>query len=84
MAIAQWWNLSIAGIHELRIKLSGEQIRIFYFFIYKDFIVLTHCFRKSSDKVSKTEIEKAKNYKKDFINIFTESDLRRLTKNENI
>jgi phage-related protein len=77
-------DILVDGIHELRIKLSGEQIRILYFFIYKDFIVLTHCFRKSSDKVSKTEIEKAKNYKKDFINKFTESDLRRLTKNENI
>jgi phage-related protein len=77
-------DILVDGIHELRIKLSGEQIRILYFFVYKDFIVLTHCFRKSSDKVPKAEIDKAKKYKKDFIDRFTESDLRRLIKNENI
>lgn len=29
------------GIHELRIKLSGEQIRVLYFFTFKEFIILT-------------------------------------------
>ena len=47
------------GIHELRIKLSGDQIRILYFFCYKSFIVLTHVFNKNTDKVPKSEIKKA-------------------------
>lgn len=29
-------------IHELRVKLSGSQVRILYFFCFEDFIVLTH------------------------------------------
>jgi hypothetical protein len=32
------------GIHELRIKLSGNQVRILYFFCYKEYIILTHAF----------------------------------------
>ncbi len=64
------------GIHELRIKLSGEQIRIIYFFCYGEFIILTHAFRKNTDKVPKTEIEKAKKYRNDFIARFNENELR--------
>ena len=64
------------GIHELRIKLSGEQIRIIYFFCFRDFIILTHAFRKNTDKVPKTEIEKAKKYRDDFIARFNENELR--------
>ena len=63
------------GIHELRIKLSGEQIRILYFFCYGDYIVLTHAFTKTTDKVPKKEIKKAKKYRNDFKNRFKEYDL---------
>jgi len=41
------------GIHELRIKLSGNQFRALYFFVYKDYIVMTHVFNKTTDKVPK-------------------------------
>ena len=64
------------GIHELRIKLSGDQIRILYFFCYKDFVILTHAFTKTSKKVQKSEIDLAKKYKKDFLENFNESQLR--------
>jgi len=55
------------GIHELRIKLSGDQIRILYFFFFKDYIVLTHSFTKKTGKVPKAEIKKAKKLRKDFL-----------------
>jgi len=64
------------GIHELRIKLSGEQIRIIYFFYCREFIILTHAFRKKTDKVPKAEIEKAKKYRDDFIARFGENKFR--------
>lgn len=63
------------GIPELRIKLSGEQIRILYFFCYGDYIVLTHTFTKTTEKVSKEEIKKAKEYRDDFKNRYKEDDL---------
>ena len=55
------------GIHELRIKLAGDQNRVLYFFCYRDFIVLTHHFVKKSAKVPKKEINRAKKYREDFL-----------------
>lgn len=55
------------GIHELRIKLSGNQIRILYFFCYKEFIVLTNYFTKKSEKVPKDEILKAIDCRNDLL-----------------
>ena len=65
------------GIHELRIKLSGEQIRILYFFCYRDFIILTHPLHKTMDKVPKLEIDRAKNYRSDYLNRVNENLLRK-------
>jgi len=39
------------GIHELRIKLSGEHVRLLYFFCFQKFIVLYHGFFKKSRRV---------------------------------
>jgi len=66
------------GIHELRIKLSGDQIRILYFFCYKNVIVLTHAFPKTTDKVPKSEINKARKYREDFLQRFTRAQLKEL------
>lgn len=70
------------GIHELRIKLSGDQIRVLYFFCYQEFIILTHAFQKKSSKVPKSEIEKAIKLKDDFLSRVTKSQLKE-EKNEN-
>lgn len=63
------------GIHELRIKLSGNQLRILYFFCFKDYIILTNSFIKTTDKVPKIEIMTAKKLKEDFLKRFTESNI---------
>ncbi|HHE38562.1 MAG TPA: type II toxin-antitoxin system RelE/ParE family toxin [Candidatus Cloacimonetes bacterium] len=63
-------DLLYDGIHELRIKLSGEDTRILYFFCYRDFIVLTHSFIKTTGKIPKSEIKKAKKYRDDFLQRF--------------
>jgi len=64
------------GIHELRIKLTGTQVRILYFFCYQNIIILTNVFDKHSTKVPKTEIKEAKENRMDFLNRFTEKDVR--------
>ena len=66
------------GIHELRIKLTGTQVRILYFFCYKDIMVLTNIFDKHTDKVPKSEIKLAKKNRDDFLMRFTEQDIRGL------
>jgi phage-related protein len=53
------------GIHELRIKVQGENERILYFFLYKHYIILTHQFAKHVKKVPKAEIKKAQKCRDD-------------------
>lgn len=71
------------GIHELRIKLSGNQIRILYFFCYKDFIILTNSFSKNKKRVPEKEINKARKCRTYFLKHYPENKLRR-EYNENI
>ena len=63
------------GIHELRIKLTGTQVRILYFFCYQNIIVLSNVFDKHTDKVPKTEIVMAKDNRMDFLSRFKENDI---------
>jgi phage-related protein len=71
------------GIHELRIQISGNQIRALYFFCYRDFIVLTHTFVKRTTQVPDKEIVKAKKYRTDFISRYdTYEKVRRLAQDE--
>ncbi|TGK86198.1 type II toxin-antitoxin system RelE/ParE family toxin [Leptospira montravelensis] len=71
-------DLLIDGIHELRVKLSGSQIRILYFFCYKDYIILTNQFVKNTDKVPKAEISKAIKRRETFLQKYTEKILKEL------
>ena len=76
-------DLLTDGIHELRIKVSGDQIRILYFFCYGDFIVLTHSFSKRTNRVPPAEIAHAQRCRADFMNRYTETTLRE-TYDENL
>jgi hypothetical protein len=70
------------GIHELRVKLSGNQVRILYFFCFREFIILTNVLIKTTDRVPPSEINKAKKFRIDFLQRHNEESLRRI-KNEN-
>ena len=76
-------DLLVDGIRELRIKLSGDQVRILYFFCYKDFIILTHPFIKRTQKVPIAQIEKAKKFRENFLERFDEKKILEVY-NENI
>ena len=69
-------DLLTDGIHELRVKLSGNPVRVLYFFCFRDFIVLTHTFTKRTRRVPKSEIEQARKYRTDFLNRFDEERLK--------
>jgi phage-related protein len=64
------------GIHELRIKLKGSQVRILYFFCYRNIIVLTNVFEKHTDTVPGSEIALAKTYRVDFLSRYSEKDIK--------
>ena len=55
------------GIFELRCKFGNDITRILYFFYYEGRIVLTHGFIKKTQRTPAGEIEKAKKYRRDYI-----------------
>jgi hypothetical protein len=65
------------GIHELRIKLSGEQMRLLYFFCYETYIVIYRALRKRTNKVPEEYIEETRNYRDTFLRRIDRDTLRR-------
>ena len=55
------------GIFELRAKVSTNISRVLYFFYFGNQIILTNGFIKKTFKTPDKEIEKAKKYRKDYI-----------------
>ena len=55
------------GIFEVRGKVGTDISRVLYFFYYGGKIVLTNGFIKKTQKTPRSEIEKAKLYRKDFM-----------------
>lgn len=55
------------GIYELRIKFASDIARVFYFIYYENHYVLLHGFLKKSLRTPKEELERAKNYRDDYI-----------------
>lgn len=64
------------GIHEIRVKLTGTNVRILYYFCFKNIIVLTNVFEKHADIVPESEINIAKKRRLDFLKRFKEDDFK--------
>ena len=56
------------GIFELRAKVGSDISRVLYFFIVGRKVVLTNGFIKKTQKTPSNEIEKAKEYRKEYLN----------------
>ena len=54
------------GIFELRMIQGNNIVRNLYFFIIGKKIIITHGFRKKTQKTPPEEIAKAKNYREDY------------------
>lgn len=55
------------GIFEIRGKAGSDISRVLYFFYYNGKIIMTNGFVKKTQKIPKAEIEKAKKYRKDYL-----------------
>lgn len=55
------------GIFELRAKVGSDISRVLYFFYVGKQIVLTNGFVKKTQKIPKGVLEKAKEYRKDYL-----------------
>jgi hypothetical protein len=67
------------GIHELRVKLSGEQIRMLYFFCCQHYIVFYAVLHKHTSRVPSHYIEATRRYREDFMRRIDASQLEKLT-----
>lgn len=55
------------GIFEIRGKVGSDISRVLYFFYYEGKIILTNGFIKKTQRTPKNEIERAKAYRKDYL-----------------
>ena len=56
------------GIFELRAKIGSDISRVLYFFVIGKRAILTHGFVKKTDKTPPSEINKAKDYRTEYLN----------------
>jgi len=56
------------GLYELRVVFFGNQVRVIYAYMFKDYIILLHAFHKRTDEVSLQNILKARERMTDFQN----------------
>jgi DNA-binding Xre family transcriptional regulator len=65
------------GIHELRIKLSGDQVRLLYFFCFETFIVLYQALKKHTSAVPDNLIQDTVRYRQAFMSRIGRGDLEK-------
>jgi hypothetical protein len=65
------------GIHELRVRLSGDQMRLLYFFCYETYIVVYQALRKTGGKVPAKYIQETRQYREGFLGRVDRDALRR-------
>jgi phage-related protein len=64
------------GLYELRVIFSGNQVRVIYAYMFKDYIVLLHGFIKKTRAVSENDMLKARNRMDDFQARYTERRIK--------
>lgn len=65
------------GIHELRLTLARDQVRILYFFCYETYIVLYHVFFKTTRRVPEKYINQVMTYRERFLSRISRDQLER-------
>ena len=55
------------GIYELRMQVATDSARVLYFFCIDRKIILTNGFVKKTNKLPKSELDRAKRYREDYI-----------------
>ena len=62
------------GIFEVRAKIGSNISRVLYFFVVGRKVILTNGFVKKTQKTPKSEIKKAKNYRKKYFEMEAQKD----------
>ena len=67
------------GIHELRIKLSGDQMRLLYFFCFETYIIVYRALRKNTSRLPDEYIRETVQYRALFLSRMDPGTIGRLT-----
>lgn len=62
------------GIYEIRVKISSDIARVLYFFYFDGRIIFTNGYIKKTNKMPKSEIQKAKKYRADFLERYGDNE----------
>ena len=62
------------GIFELRVNSGNNISRLLYFFYYKHKIIITNGFVKKTNKTPRNQIDKAKQYRKDYLERMSDNE----------
>jgi phage-related protein len=65
------------GIHELRVSLSGDHMRLLYFFCFETYIVVYRALRKKTSKVPVEYIQETRRYRETFLRRVGRGDLEK-------
>ena len=71
-------DLLYDGIHELRVTLSGDHVRILYFFCFEHFIILYQAFWKHTDKVPERFIRQTIQYRSQLLSELRGTELEKM------
>lgn len=61
-------------IRELRVRVAGGNVRIFYFFFIEKKIILLHAFKKKTEGLPEREIEEAERNMEDFLTRYSQGE----------
>ena len=64
------------SLYELRIDFAWNNVRIIYAYMFKDYIVLLHGFRKKSDKIKEGDKLLARNRMADFQKRYNNGEIK--------
>lgn len=63
-------------LYELRVDFAWNSVRIIYAYMFRDYIILLHGFRKKSDKISESDKLIARNRMLDFKIRYSKGEIR--------
>ncbi len=69
-----------SGVHELRMSMSRDNVRVLYFFCFRRYIVLYEAFLKNTRKVPEKYIQKVIDYRETFLKRMTKKKLDRVSR----
>jgi len=64
------------NLYEFRIRFGSDNIRILYFFMIRDVVILAHAFKKDQWKLSENDIQLAERRRNDFLMRYWKGDIK--------